>query len=90
MEEKVRGALKETKRELENGEERKRGWWDMECREEKKKLKETMREWRSEGGRNIRKGRRNTERHVKGKGKRKTKDGRGKQQKQKEKARFGK
>jgi len=48
MEERLKRTLKEVEEVRENGIKvgRKRGWWDEECREEKKKVRRALRKWR--------------------------------------------
>jgi len=52
MEEKLKRALRELeeKREEEIKIERRRGWWDEECRKEKKRVKRMLRNWRKREG----------------------------------------
>jgi hypothetical protein len=48
--ERIKMAIKEVEEGLGNRKERKRGWWDGECLEGKRKLKRELKEWRRQGG----------------------------------------
>lgn len=49
-EEERRGMNDRIKKELEGMMEAKRGWWDEECRESKKRVRWELRRWRRERG----------------------------------------
>ncbi|KYN14727.1 hypothetical protein ALC57_13070, partial [Trachymyrmex cornetzi] len=52
MKRSIKGVLKEVEEGQENREEKKRGWWDEECREKKREVREELRKGRrSNGGR---------------------------------------
>lgn len=46
MEGRIREALEEVKRERDGEGRRRRGWWDGECKEQKKEMRRKLREWR--------------------------------------------
>lgn len=50
--EKLKGRIGESLEKIEekDKEEGKRGWWNKECREEKKRVRSELRRWRKEGG----------------------------------------
>lgn len=73
----IRIVLKETEMEKENLENRKRGWWDEECGQNKEEIRKKLRSWRREKGdeRKYRKKEKYIRNYV-NKRKRKTNDGR--------------
>lgn len=50
MEEKIREELMEVEKKMEKGKKEKNGWWDKECKIEKKQVRRELREWRRKGG----------------------------------------
>lgn len=49
MEKRIKEALEEVESKREEGNRRKMGWWDEECKEAKRKVRRKLREWRKKG-----------------------------------------
>lgn len=77
--ERMKGRIKEVLEEgnKEKGKGNRRGWFDEECKEEKKKLRRELRKWRREGGmeKGIKRKKGNTERYMREKRQRRIRSG---------------
>src|SRR5436190_1924743 len=71
--------------------EKKRGWFDRECREEKREVVKELKRWKRNGGegKNIGKERRSIRDYVGGRERRRMKNGRGGQWKRGRRGKYG-